>query len=190
MTWQLARHGPQAWLAAPDIFSGAELEKIGALQTEKVVARLGNRNIDLEYRNSRVQWIKPDDAPWLYEILNDAIIQVNLHFHLDLDSLQDHLQLTEYDAAYRGHYGAHIDCDYGQSRPRPRKLSITVQLSEPDEYAGGELLLYPQSLKPVEIPKIRGMATFFRSHVIHEARPVTSGVRRSLVAWVCGPELR
>jgi PKHD-type hydroxylase len=98
--------------------------------------------------------------------------------------------LTEYDASVEGHYGSHVDRDYGHVRNTHRKLSMTVQLSDPSEYDGGELLLYPVNLTPVTVPKQRGMTTFFRSDVIHEVRPVMRGIRRSMVVWIAGPELR
>jgi PKHD-type hydroxylase len=60
-------------------------------------------------------------------------------------------------------------------------------MSEPEEYDGGELRLYPQGLNYVTMPKQRGMAVVFRSHIVHEVTPVTRGKRRSLVIWASGP---
>ena len=71
---------------------------------------------------------------------------------------------------------------------RYRKLSVTMQLSEPADYEGGDLLLYWQNLKtPAKAVRNKGTMTLFRSHIIHEVSPVTKGTRRSLVTWVHGP---
>lgn len=188
--WPIKLPPPQAWVASDAVFSVAEIDRIvmagGAPQDKATVG--ANNATDLAYRDSNIRWLPPSpETQWLYEIIEDAFYQVNKHFHLDLELIND-LQFTEYDAAYTGKFGAHIDEAYGYHKDHRRILSMSVQLSEPDEYDGGELLLYPASLSPVTTPKRRGLASFFRSHVIHEVTPVTRGVRKSLVAWACGPK--
>jgi len=64
-------------------------------------------------------------------------------------------------------------------------LSLTIQLSSPDDYEGGELAL--QFKKDAEImPKELGKMVIFPSYILHEVRPVTKGTRYSLVAWITG----
>ena len=67
-----------------------------------------------------------------------------------------------------------------------RKLSFSVQLSDPDDYKGGDLLLKISS-DPTQVKKTRGTVIFFPSYVLHEVTPVEQGVRKSLVGWVTGP---
>lgn len=70
-----------------------------------------------------------------------------------------------------------------------RKLGLTVQLSDPDAYEGGDLRLFdPPSHRSAL--RERGAATCFPSFLPHEVTPVTSGVRFSLTAWVMGPRFR
>jgi PKHD-type hydroxylase len=172
MVWQLDQRGKQAWVAAPDVFDNEELDRICALwSVNKSPATIGvDKAIVPEVRSGTVQWVLPSkETEWLFDAIESAVYHVNQYFGLMLTEIQD-LQLTEYDAAVEGHYGAHVDRDYGHIRDTHRKLSMTVQLTNPDEYDGGELLLYPTSLSSVSIPKQRGMTAFFRSGMIHEVK--------------------
>ena len=185
--WRIKLSPPQAWVASDAVFSSDELNRIADLgAATKVKATVGSDGeVNTSHRDSNICWLPPSaETQWLYEIIEDAFYQVNKHFHLDLKFIND-LQFTEYDAA--GKFGSHVDEGYGYHKEHRRILSMSVQLSEPDDYDGGELLLYPQSLTPVRTPKQRGLVSFFRSHVIHEVMPITRGTRKSLVAWATGP---
>ena len=204
MKWELQnqRQGVQAWCNVPGMFTPPELDAIETLAAEipaqaAVVGGKGVRDlmtegeIKTEVRDSDVRWIEPHASrEWLFQRIDEIVTQVNAqHFGLDLASFAA-MQFTEYRGAVGGHYGAHIDSGYGESAGRHRKLSLSLQLSDPTAYEGGVLALYPEGLKPVEIEKARGLITMFRSHVIHEVTPVSSGCRRSLVVWIEGPPLR
>lgn len=185
--WRFQKNPPQAWVASDEVFTPAEIDRIiAAPRTEKKGATVADGTVR-DIRKSDVQWIAPSEkTEWLFLAVEDAMRQVNAHFHLDLSTLEN-LQFTEYAAEGAGHYGAHADNGYGGTATAFRCLSMSVQLSDETEYDGGEFLLYPSTLDPVQIPKRRGLVTFFRSHVVHEVRPVTKGLRRSLVAWASRP---
>ena len=70
-----------------------------------------------------------------------------------------------------------------------RKLSISVQLTNPEEYEGGELKLYFQD-KGTVVDKTQGTLILFPSYVLHEVMPVTKGERNSLVTWVTGKQFK
>ena len=83
--------------------------------------------------------------------------------------------------------------------PHNRKVSASIFLNDPEEYEGGELDLELRGPKTREseegerfdsfkLPK--GSIILFPSHIWHRVRPVTSGVRKSLVLWVQGPSFR
>jgi PKHD-type hydroxylase len=75
---------------------------------------------------------------------------------------------------------------------KTRKLSVTISLSDPSTYKGGNLKfdLGPHAdgkryhlckeIRP------RGSIIVFPSHVYHQVTPVTQGTRYSLVAWNLG----
>ena len=75
-----------------------------------------------------------------------------------------------------------------------RKLSVTVSLTDPKEYKGGELEFDFRDKDPDKKPNIRacteilpkGSLVVFPSFVWHRVKPVTKGVRHSLVIWNLG----
>lgn len=72
-----------------------------------------------------------------------------------------------------------------------RKLSVTISLSDPADYTGGNLKfdLGPHREKRYHTCKeIRpqGSIIVFPSHLYHQVTPVTRGTRYSLVAWNLG----
>ena len=75
-----------------------------------------------------------------------------------------------------------------------RKISMTLFMNNPDEYEGGEfdLELFDPEKKPryATFKLKKGSAIFFQSDVWHRVRPVSSGVRKSLVAWYIGPTFK
>ena len=70
-----------------------------------------------------------------------------------------------------------------------RKLTVVVQLSDPADYAGGALELWPDSATHTA-PALRGTATIFPSFMLHRVTPVTEGTRWSLTLWAHGPSFR
>ena len=75
-----------------------------------------------------------------------------------------------------------------------RKISMTLFMNNPDEYEGGEFdleLFHPNKKPRYETFKLKkGSAIFFQSDVWHRVRPVSSGTRKSLVAWYSGPTFK
>ena len=70
-----------------------------------------------------------------------------------------------------------------------RKLSISIQLTDPKEYEGGELILYDCE-KGEEMNKEQGTLIMFPSYTLHEIKPVIKGERNSLVTWVTGNKFK
>jgi len=62
-----------------------------------------------------------------------------------------------------------------------------MQLSDPEDYEGGNLQLMDENGKTYFAPRTRGTIIIFDSRTQHRVLKVTSGVRRSIVAWVVGP---
>lgn len=70
-----------------------------------------------------------------------------------------------------------------------RKLAGVVQLSEPDDYAGGALLVRFAHHRPV-MPRARGSVIAFPGWTCHEVEAVTAGERWMLAVNGWGPRLR
>jgi PKHD-type hydroxylase len=86
------------------------------------------------------------------------------------------------------HYGAHVDNaimdipDSGGVRLRA-DLSMTVFLSQPEEYDGGELrVLDTHGNVAVKLPA--GHAILYPATSLHEVTPVTRGARTSAFLWI------
>ena len=68
-----------------------------------------------------------------------------------------------------------------------RKLSFTLQLSDPDDYEGGNVQLINEANQNYIAPRQRGTIILFDSRTQHRVLKVTKGTRRSIVGWVVGP---
>ena len=160
---------------------------------QEETAGLGTNNDgfqDSEVRRSRIIWLS--DQQWLKDYLYDSwIMEANREaFNVDVLKCCD-IQYTEYHGSDQGHYDFHKDVFWEENKQFDRKLSLTIQLSEPTDYEGGDFELHPMYGKemPVE-SKWYGSVLVFPSYLEHAVKPVTSGVRKSLVAWFEGPRWR
>ena len=149
----------------------------------------GNRNdgVDKNIRRSQVSWLSnTPDTEWVFTKLADIVSKLNAqHFRFDLTGFGEPLQLTNYDQSENGMYGWHQD--YGGAISR--KLSMTLQLTDPSEYEGGNLQILTAG-EPINVRKQRGLVAIFPSYELHQVTPVTQGSRQSLVAWVSGPAFK
>jgi len=135
-------------------------------------------------RKSSAVFVAPTKSTsWVFERLAKTVREINdTVYGFDVSQFREGFQFTRYEAGE--YYGPHFDI--GPGKLAERKLSLTVQLSPPDEYAGGELIIYPEFVAPKE----QGTMTVFPSFMCHNVRPVTTGVRYSLVSWLAGPPFK
>ncbi len=183
--WLFELDKTQDWAYINNVFTPEECAQIIAIGNTKLhTAKIGHGMENSGIRNSQIAWFHSTDADieFAFRRVTDAILSVNSQFfNFDLFGMMEGFQFTRYDAP-AGHYGMHID---KMLNSPVRKLSLTVQLSSPDDYEGGELAL--QISKDADLmPKELGKMIVFPSYVLHEVRPVTKGTRYSLVAWVTG----
>ena len=69
-------------------------------------------------------------------------------------------------------------------------MSLTVQLSDEDDYEGGDLILNDnkEESRSYKVSRGKGSVIVFDSRTLHQVTPVTKGVRYSLVKWYHGDE--
>jgi PKHD-type hydroxylase len=84
-------------------------------------------------------------------------------------------------------FGTHVDNAIRQVRGTPHRvrtdLSITLFLSEPDAYDGGELVVSgPLGERVVKLPA--GDAVLYEGSSLHHVRPVTRGERVASFSWI------
>jgi len=181
-----------SWVAVDNVFTEQELDEIiiQGNKVKKISANVAHGAIS-DYRVCDISWLESDEVEsefdWIYATLADAINKVNNeHFQFDLTHLPA-LQFTVYNENNNGNYQKHRDI--GRRFPN-RKLSFSVQLSNDNDYTGGDLRFHYTKTQPEVAPRTKGMITFFPSWLIHDVTPVTQGTRHSLVGWVNGPNFK
>ena len=141
--------------------------------------------VDKSYRTSSVKWIpRTLNNEWIYKKLTQLAIWGNERWCFQIMGLSEQVQIAEYDSDTLGKYDWHIDC--GSGFGAMRKISISVQLSAPEDYEGGELQ-FKTNREERTASKEKGSAVTFPSYFLHRVKPTTKGKRYSLVLWVTGP---
>jgi PKHD-type hydroxylase len=148
-------------------------------------AMVGAGNVDAYIRRSKTVWLNPNDTPeWLWKHFEMVFGRVNQeHFGFDLYGAES-FQYTVYESGNSGEYKWHADTVMLPDG-YVRKLSMSILLSNPDEYEGGRLILSPQG-NPIVAEERAGRGYFFPSWIPHCVTPVSRGVRKSLVIWAHG----
>jgi PKHD-type hydroxylase len=175
-----------------NVFTEQEIEKIievGESQSKIKATTVGEDASQQEsgYRVSDIAWLSNNPKTnWVFDRIADLAIKANSEmWNFDIWDFQDDLQYTTY-YGNGGHYDWHADLGVGISN---RKLSVVLQLSNPDEYEGGDLQMNTGG-SIINVPREKGLICFFPSFVLHRVTPLSSGLRRSLVTWLCGANLR
>ena len=157
-------------------------------------------------RDSDIVWM---NDKWIYDAVHPYIHEANKlagwNFEWDWS---ESCQFTKYGVGQ--YYGWHCDSweepyqrkqnedgTYPIDHGKIRKLSVTISLTEPDEYVGGNLEFdfrnqidwerdKKSKIKECTEIRPRGSIIVFPSFVWHRVAPVTKGVRNSFVVWNLG----
>ncbi len=156
-------------------------------------------------RKSDIVWM---NDTWIYKEIHPYIKEANIKAGWNFDwEFSESCQFTKYGIGQ--YYGWHCDSwDTPYNKPEDpnshgkiRKLSVTISLSNPSEYVGGNLEFDMRNQKDWEQDKKkaihecteirpRGSIIVFPSFVWHRVAPVTKGTRYSLVVWNLGYPFR
>lgn len=142
--------------------------------------------LDYNIRKARQMYLDADEHSWLYDKLAMASIMINANrFKFDINGFQDRLRIVRYET------GDFFDwhTDYGPANVSNRKLAVSIQLSDSEDYEGGDLqfLNHPPE---EQVPRSIGSAIFFPAFVTHKVTPVVSGIRYAIVGLIAGPPFR
>jgi PKHD-type hydroxylase len=199
-------------------------KKSTELNTLSDLMKNKNDNIRDNYfiRDSEISWLTDQ---WLYDLILPFVKEANnlAHWKFDIECFEN-FQFTVYNSPggfYGWHkdggsdhfakYKRHIDGittldSFGKIKSdhiendeliigKVRKLSLTLNLSDDNEYEGGNLMFdfgkheYPQFYECKEI-RPKGSLVVFPSFTPHCVTPVTKGIRKSLVLWCLGKPFR
>jgi PKHD-type hydroxylase len=163
------------------------------LNTKDAYVGVGEKQgvIDKHVRRSNVNWLDLNqETAWLWERLSHVVAEVNSqYFQFNLTGCYEPIQLGIYKESDQGHYDWHTDaCPMDTNTPR--KLSMTLLLSDPSEFEGGKFQVKTSNDDIQTLEMIKGRAWFLPSYMLHRVTPVTKGIRRSLVLWVGGPAFK
>ena len=186
------------------------IETIEEDLTDKFQEQMGDSKLmgdalNRDKRNSKNAWVPT--THWTAGLVWHYVERANReNFLYDIRNIDgESMQFTQYgigefygwhnDAGISGQYkpvsvGNHHEGraqDYlNENLELVRKLSFVVQLSDPDDYEGGNLQLLAEDGKSYFAPRKRGTVIVFDSRTQHRVLKVTKGVRKSLVGWVVG----
>ena len=151
-----------------------------------------------ELRKTSVHFIKDKDNK-INELVWSFLREANkIQFNYDLEYFQS-VQFAEYKEG--DFFGWHQDQTGIDPSNEIRKLSLTLVLSNPDTFEGGELQFYNGG-RPMEDMgeitgeqvtndiKAQGTVVVFDSRDFHRVTPVVFGTRHSIVCWCVGQNFK
>ena len=178
------------------------MAKTGGYEKEKLTKE-DVKNLQKK-RKSDLVWL---NDTWIYKELHPYVHEANKNAGWNFDwERSESCQFTKYKL--NQYYDWHCDSwdkpYFRQDNPQDptngkiRKLSVTVTLSDPKDYKGGELEFDFRQNDPDKKRQIRkckeilpkGSLVVFPSFVWHRVCPVTRGERNSLVIWNLGYPFR
>lgn len=160
-------------------------------------SKLDNKTVKkklIKIRDSDIIWLENN---WISHMITGFVKTANINSGWNYDfSFNENPQFTIYDK--NQHYDWHQDTakDEDKYPNTQRKLSVSVQLSNPSDYEGGELLFSvighknKKHILKEENAKTKGSVIVFPSYELHKVTPVTKGTRYSLVMWFRGPKFK
>ena len=181
-------------IVCENIFTPAELDTIerhgdSLVQQKAVLAGEDWREKDTgRVRITRTAAMPPaTEIRWLYDRMQAVIRKVNQQvYKFELSGFAENFQYTVYHGSEGGHYDWHIDWGLQQVQ---RKLSASLQLTDPARYEGCDLQFH--GLREIETaPRARGAVIVFPSFIQHRVTPCTQGTRKAVVVWTAGPAFR
>jgi PKHD-type hydroxylase len=155
--------------------------------------------IDQSKRSSIISWIEPNyiekhRCSDVVDKINAQVNSINDHFFkFDLLTTEP-LQVTKYYSKTNDFFVPHTDNGAYQENI-VRKLTFVIQLSDLDEFEGGDFIYYSDG-KEINVTQLypermqKGNIIIFPSFVTHAVTPITNGTRYALVGWCNGPRFR
>ena len=154
----------------------------------------GNDSADAVTRIAEIAWLPPEGhTRWIFDKLQKVVERANRTYQFDISGFTEDAQFTCYRQT-GAFYDWHQDGLEGELAVR--KLSLVVQLSDPEDYIGSELELFSLASDETvadawrEDLRRQGSVIAFPAFEHHRVTPLIEGERYSLVCWVGGPPFR
>ena len=177
------------WFALDSYFSPEICQDFLDLYQDPKRGRVGfdqEKEVDF-IRRSSIVGFEYNSPGWMEisKYLNPIVTLSNREcFGFDISGISE-FQIAKYKTSE--YYKEHMDCQL-RGVPSTRKLSITVQLSEPDTYKGGDFVFAKDiPALPSEVRNL-GSVIVFPSFLYHQVTSGEEGERFSLVGWYEGSQ--
>ena len=173
-------------------FRDEDIDKIITMLDEKkwtdagvVTGESGPYKSDI--RTNSEQVITPNRTGFPYTQLANIIAELNRDWwNFDVTRFNfttDHPAIFQYKKTEK------FDWHFDVTNIEPtRKLGFTLQLSDSNDYEGGQLEFFGYDYD--EGTRKRGTLILFPSYTWHRVTPVTKGRRLAMVGWVHGPSFQ
>jgi PKHD-type hydroxylase len=133
------------------------------------------------YKKSSTAWLPDaDEYAWVFDLIVALFEMINSHYKFQVNGLVDAPQYCKYGVG--DHFDWHLD--NSEQQTTMRKISLSIQLSDPNSYVGGNLEFCPHGL--FDDARDTGTVIAFPSYLAHRVTSITEGSRESLVAWAYG----
>ena len=184
------------WYSKDDRLSDEACDEIIQLGKENGLDEAGiygastDKKVDnKKTRVTNVSWFP--QGHFLETMLQGYVTLANLEAWNFIVTGKETIQFGEYKRG--GFYNWHTDSTLNPHVPF-RKLSITVNLSHPKDYEGGNFEIKNPQGQELKMPlgqlRKRGTVIVFPSFLQHRVTEVKRGTRYSLVQWYNGPEFK
>ena len=189
-----------------DVVDIIERDLVEYFDPEMQNSRIHGVELNKDKRNSYNAWVPTDH--WVGGFVWHYIMRANReNFLYDLRCIDgESMQYTRYGKGmfYGWHNDAGLSTQYkpvavgnrveglgqdfvNENIEMVRKLSFAMQLSDPDDYEGGNVILLSEEGNKYVAPRKKGTIILFDSRTQHCVNKVKKGVRKSIVGWVVGP---
>lgn len=167
----------------PELLSKDQLQNIDALlQQTAFIDGKATANLAAKAVKNNLQ-VNANDAtlPQLQQIIN-ASLKDSLLFNAAIFPKHVYpILFSKYEPGMN--YGWHVDSPLMGNPPIRTDVAMTVFLSEPSTYDGGELII--QTLNGnVQLKPNKGDAIIYPCAYLHCVNTVTKGVRMAAVSWI------
>jgi PKHD-type hydroxylase len=183
--WHLKKNTVERWSwAVPITEIGCKntIELCNKLDLTYPLADLSS-NIVRPFQNKSATLPITDDSRWIFETTTKVLLDINeKFFNYDLLYI-DELRFCVYEEG--DYYDKHTEMQYESTGVK--KISFLINLSDPDTYEGGDLLMHFDK-EPTVAKRDLGSMMIFPSFYMSEITPVTSGTKYCIMGSVIGPK--
>lgn len=172
-------------LCLPSVFTPAECDAILAMGEGRFTYETGQTHPIEDYRLALTHWIVPGrERSFIDERLAFVVEKVNRRYRFEITGFSQYILLSQYQVGD----GFEWHMDAAGTDTSTRKLSLSVQLTNPGEYEGGGLEFMPHG--EIAFSRDQGTIIVFPSYLCHRVARVTRGARAALVGWAEGPTFK